>query len=197
MQFVEKLSNHVRMSLLARNILELGFVAPRARVRRYLAVDRELTTLDLGCGAGILAGLFTKGRYVGVDVNARFVAYARKKQRGEFLVGDARELGLADGRFDQVLIFGVFHHLPDEGARSALGEALRVLTKGGRILAMEDIPTASKLNLLGRLVHRFDQGAFIRSVETYRRLYSSLARIENEETFRSGVCDYYAAVLVR
>jgi hypothetical protein len=72
-----------------------------------------------------------------------------------------------------------------------------MLVAGGRILVIEDIPAVSRLNLIGHLIHRVENGEHIRPPEEYRKLYAEAARIEREEILRSGICDYYAAVLVK
>lgn len=195
-KLMEHISNQVGVSIFLRSILENRFRAIRTRIRRHLRLGRRLRTLDLGCGGGILSDLFADGQYVGVDLNLTYIDYARRTRKGAFMVGDACKLGLADDQFDQILVFGLLHHLPDEEVRAVLSEACRVLVAGGRILAIEDIPTMSWLNWIGRLIHRLELGKYIRPVGDYRRFYSAIARIESEEIFRSGVCDYYAAVLV-
>src|SRR4029079_7470419 len=74
-------------------------------------------------------------------------------------------------------------------------EVRRVLTSTGVVLAIEDIPTASKANVLGHLLHRADGGSFIRATANYTRLYQAHSRLERDWTFRSGICDYSACVL--
>ena len=101
-----------------------------------------------------------------------------------------------DARFNQILIFGLLHHLPDTGVRGVLSECRRLLAPGGRVLVIEDIPAVSRLNLVGHLIHRVENGEFIRPVEDYRRLYAEAGRVERELVMQSGICDYYAAVLV-
>ena len=64
------------------------------------------------------------------------------------------------------------------------------------LLVIEDIPAISKLNLIGHLIHNVENGEHIRPTEDYRRLYAEAARVEREEVLQSGICDYYAAVLV-
>jgi hypothetical protein len=60
---------------------------------------------------------------------------------------------------------------------------------------IEDIPTVSRLNLIGHLIHSVENGEHIRPPEEYRRLYAEVLGVEREEILRSGICDYYAAVL--
>jgi SAM-dependent methyltransferase len=193
---VQKISDHPVLFIFLRGILENDFRAIRATIRREMDLGPGVRTLDLGCGPGAFADLFDKGDYVGVDLNARYIEHARRHCKGAFVVGDARKVDLPDARFDQILIFGLLHHLPDEDARAVLSECRRLLAKGGRLLAIEDIPTMSRLNLIGHLIHRVENGEFIRPVEDYRRLYDGTGRLEHEVVMQSGICDYYAAVLV-
>jgi SAM-dependent methyltransferase len=196
-KIVERISDHPVLFIFIRGLLENDFKAIRAIIRRDLRTGAGVSTLDLGCGPGAFADMFAGGDYVGADLNARYIEHARKTRPGQFLHADARKLDVPDGRFQQVLIFGLLHHLPDDVVRDVLKEACRVLGPGGHILAVEDIPAISKLNLIGHLVHHAENGEHIRPADEYRRLYRERLRIEREEILQSGICDYYAAVLVR
>lgn len=195
-KLVETISDHPVLFIFCRSVLENDFRAIRALIRRELRLGQGLRTLDFGCGPGAFADLFGGDDYVGADLNARYIEYARRHCKGTFVVADARKADLPDRRFDQVLIFGLLHHLPDEDVRAVLREAKRLLVPGGHVLVIEDIPTVSKLNLIGHVIHLAENGEHIRPVEEYRRLYSEGARIERDEVLRSGICDYYAALLV-
>lgn len=192
---VERISDHPVLFIFCRSILENDFSAIRALIRRDLQLDHGSRTLDLGCGPGAFADLFEAGDYVGADLHARYIAHARRTRKGAFIVSDARAVDLPDRRFDQVLIFGLLHHLPDADARAVLSETRRLLVPGGRALVIEDIPAVSKLNLIGHLIHRVENGEHIRPADEYRKLYSEAGRIVREEILRSGICDYYAAVI--
>jgi ubiquinone/menaquinone biosynthesis C-methylase UbiE len=193
---VQRISDHPVLFIVLRSILENDFKAIRAVIRSRLRVRQGLRTLDLGCGPGAFADLFAGDDYVGVDLNARYIDHARKTRQGAFIVSDARHVELPDARFDQILIFGLLHHLPDEDVRAVLAECRRLLVRNGRVLVIEDIPAISRLNLIGHLIHRVENGEHIRPVEEYQRLYSEAATIESGEVLQSGICDYYAAVLV-
>lgn len=193
---VQKISDHPVLFIFLRGLLENDFKAIRATIRRELDLGPGRRTLDLGCGPGAFSDLFEKGDYVGVDLNARYIDHARRTRKGAFIVSDAKKVDLPAGRFDQVLIFGLLHHLPDDEARAVLSECRRLLVAGGHLLVIEDIPTVSRLNLIGHLIHRVENGEFIRPVEDYRRLYAGAGRVERELVLQSGICDYYAAVLV-
>ena len=193
---VQRISDHPVLFIVLRSILENDFKAIRAVIRHRLRPRLGLRTLDLGCGPGAFADLFAGDDYVGVDLNARYIDHARKTRQGAFIVGDARQVDLPEARFDQILIFGLLHHLPDDDVRAVLAECRRLLVRGGRVLVIEDIPTISRLNLIGHLIHRVENGEHIRPVEEYERLYAEVGTIESGDVLQSGICDYYAAVLV-
>jgi ubiquinone/menaquinone biosynthesis C-methylase UbiE len=194
---VERVSDNPVLFIFFRGILENDFKAIRALIRKELRLGPGARTLDLGCGPGAFSDLFDGGDYVGADLNRRYIDWAQKHRKGTFIVSDARKVDLPEERFDQVLIFGLLHHLPDEDARAVLKEARRMLVKGGRALVIEDIPAVSKLNLIGHLIHNVENGEHIRPAQEYRRLYEEAGRVEAEEILRSGICDYYKAVLVK
>ena len=192
---VERVSDHPVLFIFFRSLLENDFQEIRARIRRDLVLGKGLRSLDLACGPGAFSDLFGGDDYVGVDLNRRYIDHARRHRRGTFVVGDARQVELPDGRFDQILIFGLLHHLSDADVCAVLRECRRLLVAGGLALVIEDIPTISKLNLIGHLIHNVENGEHIRPPEEYRRLYAETLSVEHEEILRSGICDYYAAVL--
>ncbi|MGE0453922.1 MAG: class I SAM-dependent methyltransferase [Vicinamibacteria bacterium] len=194
---VERISDHPVLFIFFRSILENDFKAIRATIRKELVLGKGLRSLDLGCGPGAFSDLFEGDDYVGADLHRGYIEWARKHRRGTFIVSDAKQVELPDQRFDQVLIFGMLHHLPDAEVRAVLREVRRMLTPGGRALLIEDIPAVSRLNLIGHLIHNVENGEHIRPAEEYRKLYLEAGRLENEEILRSGICDYYKAVLVK
>ena len=193
---VERVSRNPVLFIFCRSVLENDFKAIRALIKRDLVLGQGRRSLDLGCGPGAFSDLFAGDDYVGLDLNVRYIDHARRHCPGTFVVGDAAQTELPDRRFDQVLIFGMLHHLADPDARKVLGECRRLLVPGGRVLVIEDVPAISRLNLIGHLIHKVENGEHIRPAEDYRKLYREVATIEKEEILRSGICDYYAAVLV-
>jgi ubiquinone/menaquinone biosynthesis C-methylase UbiE len=102
--------------------------------------------LDVGCGTGELAPhllrLFSKARYLGVDLEEPHLerARARCRELGDrvgFQRDDALHLSLPDAQFELAISRHVVQALPD--ARRALAEMVRVLKPGGRLhLIAED-----------------------------------------------------------
>ena len=119
--------------------------------RRHLVDLAEIepgdALLDIGCGTGTLAiaawhKVQPGGHVTGVDVSPRMieVANAKARRRGAdiaFQTGDAAALPFADNSFDVVTVTTVLHMLGDTRQRDCLGEALRVLRRGGRLLLVD------------------------------------------------------------
>ena len=192
---IEKLSNYPGLFLFCRGLLEADFREIRRTIREYLPDSENQRVLDIACGPGAFSGLFAADVYVGVDINQRYVEYAQRRYRGTFHVMDARHIEFSDDSFDGVLVYGLLHHLNDDDAREVLKGVSRVLKPSGRALIIEDIPSESRLNVVGHLLHRIENGHFIRSAEEYRTLLDAHLMKQSEQFFRSGFCDYYMAVL--
>jgi SAM-dependent methyltransferase len=174
-----------------RGLLAGDFRPLRALIRREL--PRERRTLDLGCGPGIFADLFSPEEYVGVDPSASFIDHARRARPGIFLLADLSRVPLPDGRFDQVLIVERLHPLAEGDARALLAEARRMLVGGGRALVVERVKGA--LDLAGRVRERL--GRPPRATEEVERLLRAAGRILRSETISSGTGRYLATVVAK
>jgi demethylmenaquinone methyltransferase/2-methoxy-6-polyprenyl-1,4-benzoquinol methylase len=103
--------------------------------------------LDVGCGVGLWAlwlaeAVGPQGRVVGIEPSAEKVEAARALVAGtlpaprlEFREGGATAIDTPDATFDWVWCGDVLHHVQE--TRRALGEFLRVLRPGGRIIVKE------------------------------------------------------------
>jgi ubiquinone/menaquinone biosynthesis C-methylase UbiE len=113
-----------------RRLVELARIAPGQDV------------LDLGCGTGTLALLVKRtqpaARVVGLDIDERILAFARRKiERASVAVdlhqGSATAPPFAPASFDRVLTTLMLHHLTTEQKRDALAAARRLLRPGGEL----------------------------------------------------------------
>src|SRR3990170_4322838 len=94
---IEKLSNYPRFFLFCRGLLEANFTVIRKTIRDHLASDPRIRVLDVACGPGAFSDLFPEQSYTGIDINPRYIDYAREHFRGEFFVQDARKLSFEEG----------------------------------------------------------------------------------------------------
>ena len=103
----------------------------------HLVADESL--LDVGTGPGDFPARVRRsghrGRIVGVDASAGMIDRARARCGDvQWSIADAQALPLADRSFDVVTARHMLYHVPD--VPRALREIKRVLTPGGRFLAI-------------------------------------------------------------
>jgi demethylmenaquinone methyltransferase/2-methoxy-6-polyprenyl-1,4-benzoquinol methylase len=113
------------------------------------------SALDVACGTGDLTAMLARrgaARVVGLDFCRPMLDLARRKfprRRIEWVLGDAMDLPFAERTFDAVTIAFGLRNLLDRPR--ALGEFLRVLRPGGRLVVLEFHPP-NPTGLLGRAV---------------------------------------------
>ena len=147
-----------------RGLIQKRLEAPRLK---NLCNGRTDTILEIGCGQGagarIIYDLFSPQRYVGIDLDSKMVARARKKQHGLdnalFLQGDAAQLPFVDSTFDLAIDFGIIHHIPNW--REALAELYRTLNANGELF-FEELPVETWERGIGKplkgiLEHPYEQ----------------------------------------
>jgi SAM-dependent methyltransferase len=108
-----------------------------------LELQPGMTVLDLACGHGRIANRLAAGgcQVTGLDASTVFLDRARADAEAagvtvDYLHGDMRELPFADASFDRIVcVFTAFGYFDDEGNRSVLREAARVLRAGGMFYA--------------------------------------------------------------
>ena len=113
----------------------------RALMRHLTARSgtRRLRLLDAGCGQGTaIAFLRRDTRIVGTDVSLPMVREAL--QHGPVAVQEPFDLPFADGTFDAVFAFCVYHHIEDAQQVRHLRELARVVVPGGRVCIFEHNP---------------------------------------------------------
>src|SRR6185295_9957884 len=172
-----------------RRIVQAGFRGEQAVIARELAPWNDLGQrrfLDFGCGTGEFAPCFPPAFYTGVDYAPHYIHFAGRAYLGHFAVMSGPTLGLADASFDAALVLGVFHHMPDEIARTTAAELHRVLKPGATLLVLEDIPPPDPWNIAGHAMHWIDRGGFIRGDDDYRALLAPHFAVRRNYQMRSG-----------
>jgi ubiquinone/menaquinone biosynthesis C-methylase UbiE len=94
--------------------------------------------LEIGCGTGLFTRKFydaTRGDITAIDISEDLLTEARKLlPEANFKVDNAMALSFQDHSFDVVYGSSVLHHLEFD---AALGEIMRVLKPGGRMIFAE------------------------------------------------------------
>ena len=190
-RLVDRIAERPLLFHYLRKLPEMNYRATKARIRHAFARVGPRRVLDLGCGTGEFAALFPPESYLGVDVHPGYVRLAgRLRPAHRFVCADAIDWPGERQPFDLTLVNGVFHHLDDDTARGLLSASVRHTRSGGTLLVIEDahLPQAG---LLSQLVHALDHGHFIRTPEAWSALVSEFVRVEESETYQSGLCPYH------
>jgi SAM-dependent methyltransferase len=180
----------------ADRLLELPLVyqtwqAPfaSAKLKPFLArvgPERTGRVLDIGCGPGTNARVFTGAEYVGIDINPDYIRLASSRFPGRFVVGDVTdETIFPDEQFDCVFANSLMHHLDDESVRNLLARMARLTAPGGKVHVLDLVlpPNASA----GRLLARMDRGRFARPVGHWRTVLTEHLREEHFQPYSFGL----------
>lgn len=106
----------------------------------WLGLTGTERVLDVGCASATLTSQWAHAAraVVGIDFSSKLAATAQRNHGSaarQFAAAEAALLPFASGAFDAVVCFNVLLSLPDHDyADRAVGELLRVLRPGGRLL---------------------------------------------------------------
>jgi SAM-dependent methyltransferase len=119
------------------------FIAQKCRVvarrLRRLNRTRPLRVLDAGCGQGVAFAFFGPDiKVFGSDISHPMLLDAVR--RGAVTVQEPFALPFADGTFDAVFAFCIYHHIPDADHVRHLRELRRVTAPGGEVMVFEHNP---------------------------------------------------------
>jgi len=125
--------------------------------------------LDVGCGPGTNTRHFAGCDYLGVDFNAEYIEYARRRYRREFVVADITTYAVPGGhQFDFILVNSLLHHIDSDNVRRILLHLRTLLTDNGYIHILDLVlpPRPS----ISRLLARWDRGDHPRPLADWRTL---------------------------
>jgi 2-polyprenyl-3-methyl-5-hydroxy-6-metoxy-1,4-benzoquinol methylase len=119
----------------------------------------SLDVADFGCGTGAMTVSLARWakRVIAIDQSASALGRAKERASREgqknitFLREDLQKLSLPEGKRDLVVLSQSLHHVEEPGA--VLGEAARVLKRGGRVVILELMPH-QEMWVRERLGHR-------------------------------------------
>jgi len=148
-------------------------------MERYGKVQRGDRVLDVGCGPADVLRYLPEVEYIGIDHSATYLPAARHRYRdypgrATFIQMDVNALDSAwEGRFDVVLALGLLHHLSNQQAVSLLTTIARLLHSTGRLVTTDPAFTDHQ-HWIARLLLHADRGRFVRHVDGYRALASTV-----------------------
>jgi cyclopropane fatty-acyl-phospholipid synthase-like methyltransferase len=127
--------------------------------------------LDLGCGPGRLLPYLPEVDYIGVDLDDRYLAHARRQYdaaKARFYQLDLSQdcSHFSDGGFDIAVAIGLIHHIPDDGAARLINFAREQLKPGGRLVTLDCVFTPEQ-SKAARFVVSLDRGEHVRTPKSY------------------------------
>lgn len=143
--------------------MRLELFGRRADVALLGLLDESWTVADLGCGTGAVAQSLAPfvQRVIAVDESTAMLSAAKKRLHGlenvDIRNGRLESLPLDDAEVDVALLFLVLHYATDPSR--VIGEAVRVLKPGGRLLVLDMMPHDRQdlRQLMGHLWQGFDR----------------------------------------
>lgn len=167
LRLVERMLEHPTVYVMSQAPL---VDAKFALIERHLRRQAVRKVLDVGCGPGVNARRFPGAEYVGVDVNERYVSYARRRWPGRFVTADVQTADLTSlGTFDTILVNSFLHHVSDDATRRILRQLHRVLEPEGTIHVLE-LLRPERGSLVGVMAF-LDRGRHARRIAEWRGLF--------------------------
>jgi ubiquinone/menaquinone biosynthesis C-methylase UbiE len=147
--------------------------AMRVFAESYIRPAAGERLLDVGCGVGDMLDHLGGVAYVGVDMNASYIATAkrhRSRTDARFVcssVDDLPALGL--GGFDCAIVISVLHHLTNNQVSNLVDSLQRVLKPGGRLVTVDPVWSPEQ-RTTSRVLIALDRGRYVRDIDGYGEL---------------------------
>lgn len=133
-------------------------------------IKKDCTVLDIGCGIGQYSNI-TSSKYLGVDLNSKYIEYCKKKftieKNKSFRCENVTTLLNEKIRYDIVIMVDFLHHIPDDLAKKVLKTAAELSNQ--YIISFE--PILEQDNFIGRCIINNDRGNYIRSSNDLQKLF--------------------------
>jgi len=139
-------------------------------VRKDSSLSQAVKVLDVGCGPGTNAKYFTHAKYLGLDINERYIQNAKRRYPGEFLQCDVCTYQPDDGQaFDYIFLNSFLHHIDDENTYKILNCLHDLLTPNGSIHILDLVSPEKRC--IARWLARNDRGDFARPITRWREIF--------------------------
>jgi len=111
----------------------------------------------------------------------KIAGFSRKHPKDRACLADAALAPFLAGSVDAVICTFVAHHLPDELLERVLSESSRILSPTGVFVFVD--PVWSPYRWTGRLLWKYDRGAFPRTAQKLQQMISECFQIIRQEKF--------------
>lgn len=154
-----------------------------APLRRSGAIANARRVLDVGCGPGTNTASFARSEYVGVDINPKYVEYARRRFGREFVAADITQSTLpGSGEFDFILVNSMLHHIDRDAAGVLLRNLSMLLSMDGYVHVL-DIVLPERQWSVPWILARLDRGDFVRPLDELFTLVNNAFEIADFQRY--------------
>jgi trans-aconitate methyltransferase len=151
------------------------------------------TIVDLGCGPAINTRLFADKRYIGIDINPKYIEYSKKRYpSATFLVADvAKDKYKLPHNPDLFVINSLLHHICEEETKLILNNVRQQLPKQGKVLIIENILPPEEKRIKHWLVLH-DRGKFSKTYKDWKELFAQYFEIEKGYLFDAKLLYFFS-----
>lgn len=150
-------------------------------------INENNFVLDFGSGAGFFSTLFNYKKYLGIEINKKFVNVSKKKYpnykfkilRKDYLKGYEKKINL-------IFINNVLHHLTDKQIKDTIAYFKKKLKKKVKLFIIEPL-FPKKFFSLEFLMKVLDIGNNIKTEKDYLKLLKKIIKIEAHYTKKVGI----------
>jgi SAM-dependent methyltransferase len=156
-------------------------------ILRRAEIARAKRVLDVGCGPGTNARYFGSADYLGVDINPRYIADARRRYGRNFVVADVTKFSASEHeKFDFIFVNSLLHHLETDDVRRLLSHLSTLLSDDGHAHILDLVLPPERFSP-SKLLAQLDRGAFARPLDEWRRLFGDAFDVVEFEPYPLGV----------
>jgi SAM-dependent methyltransferase len=145
------------------------------------------SVLDVGCGPGINTRHFAHTRYRGIDINPRYIEYARQRYGRDFIVADVCTYCAPDDeRYDFILLNSLLHHIDTESTLRLLRQLQGLLAADGHVHILDLVmPEQASVS---RFLARSDRGDYPRLLAEWQEIFSEVFETVLLEPYPIAMC---------
>lgn len=151
--------------------------------------------LEIGCGPGKLTTYINCKKYLGIDMNNKYIEHAKKHYETKsvkFLTLNAMNIPKIKDSFDLIIAMNIVHHLTDSEIEHILKNLISNVSFK-RLLIFDGRPD---IGPFGKILEYLDQGSNFRDTEEIAKLVKKYLKVEVEQTVRKSYWIYKCPLMV-
>lgn len=161
------------------------FELERKTIKEKINLSEIKSVLDYGCGEGKISEIFENRCYVGVDIDFKFLNFARKKYNKNLVLIEEK-LPFKNNSFDLIVLVSILHHIKKEKVIELLNNISHLLKSSGVLIISEPLSNKGQNYLTKFLMFLEERGreVYFFNEDEIREILAQIFKIRNEETVK-------------